>query len=193
MKKMVWALSLCAAFAVTGCAGKQAPVSAIPGQNVFREIKGDTPPESGYVDLKILSSVKTHKPGVHAATDTHGTADYRMVVSIDGQATTVEARMNPEKSDPRSIRDPEEGEGIRYDFATKVRLKAGEHRVSVTLPAEGIVAERELFLPKERNQDLVIEPLYRSIPGTQGPGYVKKSSFREGIKALVLVLNGASI
>ena len=180
---------------LTGCAGNKDLVKAMgtsTRQGIFHEIEGNLPPAPGYVDLRIHSSLKTHKPGIYASKDIHGTQDYVLLVNIDGQATTLKGRMSKESSEARPIRDPEEGEGIRYQFSKKLRVKAGIHRVSVALPADDLVTGRELVLSEEVGNSLTIEPVYGSIPGKQRPAYYGMTSFREGIKAIRLLLNGKS-
>jgi hypothetical protein len=194
MKKALLALSLAVPCALlAGCLpGSHLVKQTIPPQQqgVYQEVQTGTPPQAGYVELNILSSLKTHKPWSHTASDTHGTEEYTMLVKIDGQAMTLKGKIGEENTEARSLRDPEAGEGVRYQFMKKVRLKGGIHRIAVVIPEDGVALERELVLPEEGFHYLVIEPVYGSTPGRQGTGFFQTRSFKEGISSVVLMLNG---
>lgn len=197
MKKAILVFTMITTLAIlAGCAGNKELVKAIStttSQSVFQEIGENVPPAPGYVDLRICSTVKTHKPGIYSENDIHGTPEYKLLLNIDGQATTLKGRMSRERSEARSIRDPEEGEGIRYQFSKKIRVQEGAHRVVVAFPADDLAAEKELILSTEVNNSLTIEPVYGSIPGKQRPGYYGMTSFKEGIKSFRVLLNGKTI
>jgi hypothetical protein len=181
---------------LAGCAGNRSLIESMgagTGQGIFREIDENASPAPGYVDLRIHSSLKMHKPGIYSRRDAHGTADYTLLVNIDGQATILKGVLNEEGSEALPMGDPEEGEGIRYLFTKRLRLRAGSHRVAVALPVDDIVAERELILSEGEVSSLAIEPVYGTVPGKQRPGTFGRKSFREGIKSIRLQLNGKSI
>lgn len=181
---------------LTGCAGNAELVKTMSkstSHNVFQEISADLPPVAGYVDLRIKSNLKTHKPGIHSNRDVHGTQEYMLLVNIDGQATTLKGRMNEERNEARSMHDPEEGEGIMFQFTKILRAKAGTHRVVVASPADDLVAERDVILSEGENYSLTVEPIYCSIPGKQRLGTYGLTSFKEGIRSFRLLLNGKSI
>jgi hypothetical protein len=181
---------------LAGCAGNAELVkkmSVSTNMNIFQEIDEHSQPVPGYVDLRVHSSLKTHKPGIYSNKDIHGTQEYILLVNIDGQATALTGCMNEERSETRSIRDPEEGEGIRYQFTKKLRVKTGAHRVVVALPADNLVAESEVILSEGQSNSLTIEPAYGSIPGKQRPGAYTFTRFKEGIRSIRLLLNGETI
>lgn len=197
MKKIMQVFATAMTLAIlAGCAGNKELVKAMSTstrQNVFQEIDADLPPAPGYVDLRIFSSLKTHKPGIHARTDVHGTQEYTLLVNIDGQVTTLKGRLIRERSEARSMRDPEEGEGIMYQFTKIVRAKSGAHRVAIALPADDLFDEKDFFLSEGENYTLTLEPIYSSVAGKQRPGTYGLTSFKEGIRSFRLLLNGKTI
>jgi hypothetical protein len=181
---------------IAGCAGTQDPVtlpSASNNQNVFQEVDTTAPPSQGYLDLYLSFSVKTHKRGAFAKTDKHGTADYSLAVTIEGQKLLLHGLVQQENSEPQGMVDPEAGDGIRYRFSTKLRLKAGTHRIVVALPADGIVVTRELTLEEGRVNTLLLEPIYGSVSGMRSPRDFNSTSFRQGVKGIRLTLNGSPV
>jgi len=197
MKKTIQLFATAMILAIlAGCAGNKELVKAAgisTRENVFQEVDANLPPVAGYVDLRIYSALKTHKPGIHSSTDVHGTQDYMLLVNIDGQATTLKGRMTEERNAARSMRDPEEGEGIMYQFTKILRAKAGAHRVVVALPTDDLVAERDMILSDGENYSLTVEPIYYSFTGKQRPGKYGSTSFKEGIKSFRLQLNGKTL
>jgi len=181
---------------VAGCAGRQAPVellSASSNQNVFQEVDTSEPPSQGYLDVYLSFSVKTHKRGAFAKTDTHGTADYSLVVTIDGQKLVLHGLVQQENSEPQGLVDPEAGDGVRYRFSTKLRLKAGSHKIVIALPADGIAVTRGITLAEGRLNTVLLEPIYGSVPGMRSPRDFNACSFRQGVRGLRLTLNGREI
>ena len=196
MKKSISVLSIVVTLTVmVGCAGNKdliRTMSVSASQDIFQEITENTPPAPGYVDLRIYSSLKTHNPGIYSKTDTHGTPDYTMLVNIDGQAIHLQGRPREEKSDALSMRDPNEGIGIRYQFEKKLRIKAGAHKVVVAIPTDDLAIEREILLSDTANS-LVVEPVYGELPGKKRPGFYGATSFKQGVRSIRLLLNGKAI
>lgn len=197
MKNTILIFTMITTFGVLcGCSGNKELVKAMgtsTSQCVFQEIEENVLPTPGYVDLRIYSSLKTHKPGIYSSKDIHGTQDYMLLVNIDGQATMLTGRLSEERNEARPMRDPEEGEGIRYQFTKKLRVKTGTRRVVVALPEDDLVAEKEMIFSKGDDKTLTIEPIYCSIPGKQRSGTYCFTGFKEGIKALRLLIDGKTI
>lgn len=173
MKKLISVLSALTTLAViAGCAGNKDLIKTMStsiSQGVFQEVPQNAPPAPGYLDLRIYSSLKTHKPGIYSETDPHGTPSYKMLVNIDGQAIHLEARLTEEKSGDISMRDPNEGIGIRYLFEKKLRIKAGAHKVVVAIPADDLAIEGEILLSDSANS-LIVEPVGAQQGYWTGPG-----------------------
>ena len=196
MKKMNLILLITAVALVSGCADSSTLIkkssSSLRG-DVFEELTdGGTVPQ-GYADLRITSSLKTHKPGIYSAKDIHGTPDYRMLLNIDGQAVQLQGSLREENVEQRGLRDEEAGEGIRYLFEKKLRSKAGTHKIVIAIPADDLAVEREITLPEGSSNSLVLEPIYRGASVKRRPGFYGVKSFKEGIGGLRVLLNGKPI
>lgn len=180
----------------TGCVSNYELIKAASSstrQDVFQE---NTPGESqisGYADLRIHSTLKTHHPGIYSGKDIHGTAEYKIILNIDGQAAELHCDLRKEKSESGSQNDPEAGDGMRYRFSKNIRIKAGTHRIVIAIPADGLAIEREITLKDGSSNSLTLEPVYGTIPGKQRPGFYGVTRFTEGIKKLKIVLNGQII
>jgi hypothetical protein len=166
-------------------------------EDVFTELADKTPIPKGYADLRILSSLKMHKPGYYVLDDkTHGTSDYMLLINIDGQAVRVTAALDEEVGTAGEAGTPETGEGIRYVFKKDVRLAAGAHKVLVALPEDDVAVEKEITLRERSDNILVLEPVYHAAKkaGVRDSVYVRGDpSFYKGIWKLVVVLNGRVI
>lgn len=188
---MIMAISL-----LSGCAESSALIKANSTSlrtDVFEELTGTAIASQGYADLRVMATLKTHKPGIFSAKDIHGTPDYKLLLNIDGQAVQLQGTLRSENSEPMKLVDPEAGDGIRYRFSKNIRLKAGTYRVVVALPDDGIAVERTINLAEGGENDLVLEPVYRSSLGRRRPGVSSSSSFLEGIVSMRLILNGREI
>ncbi len=188
-------LGLIVAMAVTGGCAKSSELITTSGistrTDVFQELTDGGAAPKGYADLHIVSSLKTHKPGMHHPDEkSHGTSAYRLLVSIDGQATELSGALREENIEPRGIRDPEAGEGVRYLFKKGLRLKAGVHRVAVAIPDDEIIVEQEISLAEGSSNSLVVEPIYATTAPRGVPTYYSPTSFFGGIRWLRMVLNG---
>ncbi|MDO8722859.1 MAG: hypothetical protein Q7J31_11670 [Syntrophales bacterium] len=157
--------------------------------DVFEELPDGGPVPPGYAALRIVSSLKTHEPDIYSVTDIHGTFAYKLLLNIDGQAVQLQGNLREERINPHGLGDAEAGEGIRYRFSKKLRLKAGTHKVVIAIPTDGIAMEREITLPEGSNT-MLLEPVYKATPGKRRPAFYGATSFREGIREFRIVLNG---
>ncbi|HBG07448.1 MAG: hypothetical protein A2075_07470 [Geobacteraceae bacterium GWC2_58_44] len=181
---------------ISGCAASSELLKTGTGSirsDVFVETSNGGMIPRGYADLNIVSSLKTHKPGIYPfEKKSHGTADYNLLVNIDGQALQFQGELQKE-STPRELEDPEAGDGIRYRFSKKLRLKAGSHNVMVALPDDGIAIERNITLSDRSDNVLVVAPVYGASSDKQRPGFYGLTSFNEGVKGLRPALNGQEL
>ncbi|HJV66109.1 MAG TPA: hypothetical protein VJ550_10280 [Geomonas sp.] len=189
MKRYLALLAL-ATLMVTGCAvGPQPALSNAGGSGFVKEVPTGIAPAQGFSDLSVFLSVKTHKAGIYAAGDPHGTTDYKLLLSFDGRPVQLNGRMQSENIEPTGPRDAEGGDGVRYLFQANLRLLAGTHVMEIALPGDDVVVEREVTLP-DGSSSLVLEPLYRSSAGQGLATYPFGNSFREGVSCLRVILNG---
>src|SRR3990170_460088 len=117
---------------ISSCADNSALIranSTSMRSDVFEELPDGGPVPPGYVALRIVSSLKTHEPDIYSVTDIHGTFAYQLLLNIDGQAVQLQGNLREERIEPHGIGDAEAGEGIRYRFSKKLRLRAGTHKV----------------------------------------------------------------
>jgi len=177
----------------SGCAAKQ---EVIKDSNVAvsRAVNTGAVPQ-GDADLRISSSLKTHHPGaVSAKSDIHGTPEYKLIVKIDDRPVSLEVVQRPENNEGRGLRDAEVGQGVRYEFKAKARIKAGTHTVVVAIPADDIAVEREITVAEGSSNCLVIEPVYRWAPAKQrSPAHYGPASYQQGIKSLCMIFNNKAL
>ncbi len=167
-------------------------VNIAGNQRVFEEVAENAAPEPGYAYLSVYCSLKTHKPGAHAAKDSHGAPDFVLALEIDGQRVVLRAITREEKTGCMSPTEPEEGDGIRYEFTKRLRMKAGTHRVIIAVPSDSLAMEREITLSGNQVNRLTLKPVYGRSPNRQR-GYANNTSFKEGIKGFQVILNGNSL
>ncbi len=197
MKRTAMVVAVAASVVVAGCASNRefvAASSVSTRSDVFREPAAGAPIPPGYADLSVSASLKTHKTGVHPLkVDTHGTADYQLLLNVDSQVIRLRCQPADENCEPRRLHDPEAGEGVRYAFATRIRLKAGAHRIVVVSPEDGIAVAREMVLSEGSSNRLELEPVYRGVAHKRQPGASGGESFREGLRGFRMVLNGKQL
>jgi len=109
---------------------------------------------------------------------------------VDGQVVQVRGINAEESSEPRSLRDPESGDGVRYRFDKRVRLKAGAHKTAAALPEDDVAVAREIKLAAGSSNTLVLEPVYGATAAKRRPTAYTDTSFTEGITGLLAILNG---
>lgn len=182
--------------ALSGCARgaelvRTSSVSTRTG--IFEESPQGGAVASGFAELGLFATLKTHRPGSYSASDLHGTPDYQLLLNIDGQAVLLEGKPEREDRRLRNTVDAEVGDGIRYRFGKNLRLKPGVHRVVAGLPADGIAVEKEINLPEGSANSLVLEPIYGVKSEKKRVGFLNSDSFKEGITSLRFTLNGKTI
>ena len=192
MKKLIFLLSLLVVVVVDGCATNPELIRAASigtRSDVFQESSDGAMPQ-GYADLRIVSSLKTHRPGIYSIKDIHGTPEYRLLLNIDDQATRIQGNLREENSEARGLRDPEAGEGTRYQFSKNLRLKAGTHKIVIAILEDEIAVEQEIALADGSRNSLVLEPSYRAPATKRRPGLYGETSFKQGLKGLRVIFNG---
>lgn len=194
--KMLVALLLIPLALLVGCAESSALIkqtaTGIRNDVFVEETNGGAVPQ-GFVDLHVTGSFKTHRAGVYSATDPHGTPGYQLQLNVDGQAVVLSGELHAEKLSAQQMGDPETGAGVRYRFRKVVRLKAGTHRISLSLPADKISITKEVTLDEGKENRLVFEPVYGRVMEKKRPSANRTTGFQEGIRTIVLTLNGRRI
>lgn len=101
--------------------------------------------------------------------------------------------LRAESTRSRGLRDSEAGDGIRYQFTKNIRLKAGSHKIILAIIEDDIAVERDLTLADGSRNSLVLEPIYRTVPGSRRPEANNAPSFQDGIRGLQVNLNDKPI
>ncbi len=164
--------------------------------DVFTEVSAEGTASSGFVDLVIKASIKTHLEGYYtleSKKSVHGKPGYPFLVNIDGQAGlwTVDGQkelipLYDEKG--KTSRDPDAGAGMKYNFEKKLRLAAGPHVLFFGLPGESYYTKVHLTLKEGESPVLEFKPSYRyKTRPTRIP------SFFQGIDDYVVMLNGQGV
>jgi len=162
--------------------------------DIFEELQVGSPVPRGYADLRIVSSLKTHNPGIYPLEmKSHGTPAYKLMINIDGQVTEIAGVLRKEYLEPRGLRDPEAGEGIRYTFGKELRVKTDSRRIIIAIPEDNIAVERNLALKEGSVNVLVLEPIYGTTSPTGRPTHYCPTGFLSGVDGFRLVLNGSSL
>jgi hypothetical protein len=161
---------------------------------VFREIDGKDAIPKGYADLEISASIKTHVEGfypIESKDSLHGKKGYPFVLNIDGQAVVWkvdgEADVAPFHQEYGG-RNPEGGEGIRYDIRRKIRLAGGKHKVFLGLPGEGYYREFDVILEDGKAYSMSFEPIYRK----DNVRHLRERRFINGIEGYEKTLRDGS-
>ncbi len=196
MKNTIYLLSIMTVL-MTGCTKHVVNMmSEGTRQDVFQEYTGNGPIPQGYAELTIVSSLKTHKPGIYPfGSKVKGTPEYVLLINIDGQKELVKGYLRKETREPKGLSDPEAGVGIRYLFKKDLLLKAGPHKLFVSLPENSVIVKRELTLEEGKTNTLSLEPIYGSSnpEGNPGHGPFRSSSFIAGIVGFRVYMNGSRI
>jgi hypothetical protein len=179
---------------LAGCAGSAELLKRAERperSNVYMVVTNSTPPEQGFADLTIRASVKTHGAALFpVGKDPHGTSDYQLLVNIDGEPLQISGTPTIEEGFSDAERHPEAGDGIRYLFRSHIRLTTGTHWIIVALPGDRVAVKRDIRLDDCTDNLLEVTPSYFSDRRQLGPSSAGATSFREGLSALELSMNG---
>jgi hypothetical protein len=128
---------------------------------VYSEIRKNEPVPPGFTDLEISFSVKTHTENFHVLEKgTRGTSGYVLILDIDGQTEELPGIMTEENNLYERPRTPETGNGVRYDFRSKIRVAAGYHKISIIIPGDEVAIEKLFRLEGGTTSELVLDPVY---------------------------------
>jgi hypothetical protein len=193
LKKLIILIS--AAITLAGCVSTTQEIvrrTKSTRSDVFVEVpaKSSIPPE--FVDLIIKASIKIPLDRHYALGSTRPVQEkpgYPFLVNIDGQA--VLWRVGGQKESVSlydkgyTSRDPDAGEGVKYNLEKKIRLSPGLHKVFFGLPNEDFLSEFKVLLNNSESQVIEFKPLYhyKTYP-------VRIPTFLKGLDRYEAVLNG---
>ena len=185
--------------AIVGCSTAMQEVKAKSQSertDVFSEVKDESTPPKGFVDLVIRGSIKTHLESYYileSKESLHGKQSYTFLINIDGQAAlwNVEGvRDNKPAYDKngKTSRDPEAGEGMKYLLEKKIRLRPGSHKLFFGLPEDDYYREVVINVKGGEAQTLEFKPEYRykRLP-TRIPTYM------QGVSRYDILINGSPV
>jgi hypothetical protein len=162
--------------------------------DVFREVTAASPLPPGYADLQVVSSLKTHRPGAYPLRpDAHGSPEYALLLTIDGQTVRLKGTAAAEDCEPRRLRDPEAGDGIRYAFRMTVRLRAGTHTVSVASPEDDVTVTEDITVEEGQNCLLELEPVYGTTANSRRPAFYGSTGFLQGVSGFRMMFQGEEL
>ena len=90
--------------------------------------------------------------------------------------------------DGKASRDPDAGEGIKYNLEKKIRIRTGTYKVFFGLPDENY--DREVEIPIQNGKTYILEfkPVYKYKTKP-----IRIHNFLKGIKEFKVDLDGKSI
>lgn len=154
---------------VAGCATGGRVVNSpppAPRSGIFVETTEAGPLPGGTAEMEIRMRVKTPHAGyflLGSGGIPHGTAEYTVLLNIDGQA--VEWKLSGFEEtrpalDSNGTRTPEGGKGVVYVLKKKIRISPGSHRVFFSLPAEDASTGIDITVKEKGIYSLVLAPVY---------------------------------
>lgn len=184
------------AFILAGCVLPTKEIARMTNStrtDVFVEVSTGGNAPTGFVDLVIRASLKTHLDeydALESKTPAQKKPGYPFLVNIDGQAVLWTGDDQKETiplydENGKTSRDPDAGVGIKYRLEKKIRLAVGLHKIVFGLPNKDYLSEFKVFLNEGESQVLEFKPRYRykTYP-------VRIPTFLKGIERYEAVLNG---
>ena len=174
---------------LSGCASTETirRLESRAGQGIFPVAEQESQPApAGFGDLQVSLTVKTREPdSVLIDTTGYGTDRYQLLVGAGDQVRRLTGSMSGEAGEYLGSSDPEAGNGVRYRFATTLRLPVGTHRLTVALPGDGVVLEHPVEIRQGSNQ-LALQPVYRMKKKYRRIGFSGPRTYYEGVKKLAV-------
>lgn len=165
----------------TGCATNRDFIT-----NASISTKSDIFTEAIYTDFQTAKAiidfeftVKSNSYYLMGTYGKHSAPPYRVHLNIDGQATVLEAEPVLEDKSPINSNEPESGIGWKYQFSKRIALAPGKHKLTIALPIDGVIVEREVNLHAGANS-ISVHPTYsrRNLRPYKG------ENFTAGVKSL---------
>lgn len=186
MNVLIAATALMVCMVVSGCASNRdliAKASITTRNDVLIEA---TSPETqaGKAILDLAFSVKSNSYRFVEMYGKHSDPPYRVHLNVDGQTLILEAEPVLEDKSPVDSNVPESGTGWKYQFSKRVALAPGKHKLTIALPIDDVIVEREVELRSGINSITVV-PVYKKRMLRPYKG----QNFTAGVKTLELTVN----
>ena len=147
---------------VSGCANKQG-LATKPlierKQDVFADVL-EKERTSGKAVTNISFTVKSNSSRFLWFYNKHTDPPFTLNLTIDGQVTVLEAEPVLEDISPIDSTVPESGTGWKYQFSKQIALAPGKHKLTVALPVDEVIVEKEIVL-REGANSIIVKPIYK--------------------------------
>lgn len=188
MKTNMWTAgaALMLSVVASGCVNNRdliAKASIATRNDVFTEVPSSGDPV-GKTVINFAFAVKSNSYYFIGTYGKHTVPPYRVHLNIDGQTTVLEAEPVLEDKLPVDSNMAESGIGWKYQFSKRIALVPGKHKLTVALPVDGVIAEREVELHAGTNK-ITVTPVYnkRSLRPYRGQNFIA------GVKTLEISAN----
>ena len=177
------ALMLCVV--ASGCANNRdliTKTSIATRSDVFTEVvNSDVQTEKTIIDFTF--AVKSNSYYLMGTYGKHTAPPYRVILNIDGQAAALETEPVLEDKSPVDSAIPESGIGWKYQFNKRIALAPGKHKLTIALPIDDVIVDKEIELRSGANS-VTVMPIYsrRNLRPFRGV------SFTAGVKSLEVIV-----
>jgi len=175
-----------AGFAVSGCANNRdliAKASFATRNDVFTDaISPETQSGKAIIDIKF--AVKSNSSRFMEIYNKHSNPPYRVHVNVDGQVLILEAEPVLEDKSPADTHLPESGTGWKYQFSKRIALTPGKHKLTIALPIDDVIVEREIDLRVGANT-ITMTPVYNKRSFRP----YKRQNFTAGVKSVEVLVD----
>ena len=188
MKRNVYVIgtALMIAAVVSGCANNRdliAKTSIATRSDVFTEVV-NSDVQTGKAIIDFSFAVKSNSYYLMGTYGKHTAPPYRVHLNIDGQATVLEAEPLLEDKSPVDSKVPESGFGWKYQFSKRIALAPGKHKLTIALPIDDVIVDKEIELRSGANS-VTVMPIYsrRNLRPFKG------ENFTGGVNTLEIRVN----
>lgn len=177
--------ALMIAAVVSGCANNRdliTKTSIATRSDVFTEVV-NSDVQTGKAIIDFSFAVKSNSYYLMGTYGKHTAPPYRVTLNIDGQATVLEAEPLLEDKSPVDSKVPESGVGWKYQFSKRIVLAPGKHKLTIALPVDDVIVEKEVELHSGSNS-ISVQPTYsrRNLRPYKG------ENFTAGVKSLDIIV-----
>jgi len=184
---ILFGAALIAAVIIGGCATKQdaPPMSSLSTRNDIFAEDVSSKANTGKATMDIVFSLKSISSRLFENYYKHSNPPLRVYVNIDGQTTMLDSEPILENKSTVTANTPESGTGWRYRFNKRIALAPGKHKLTISIPVDDVMVERDIELHAGMNT-ITITPVYKK-KSSKRP--YKKPHFSAGVKTLEVLIN----
>lgn len=175
-----------ATIAISGCATKRETIPMLPQStknDVFSETSSSKD-EAGKAITNIVFSVKSISSRFFETYYKHSDPPLRVYLNIDGQTTILNTEPVFEDRPPIKPDAPESGTGWRYQFTKRIVLAPGKHKLTIAIPVDDVLVERDIELHAGANT-ITMTPVYKKRSSRP----YRNQHFSAGVKTLEVFVN----